>query len=186
MTIAIQTNNFSGIKIITPSVHNDSRGFFSELYNKKDLEEYNIQFEFKQENHSVSFKKDTLRGLHIQVPPFAQAKLVRCGEGSFLDIYVDIRKKSKTFLQWGCELLSSENRKQLLIPEGFLHGFLTYEDNTEIIYKCSNFYSPEHEISINFKDDDLDIEWTLSDLENLSISQKDLNAIAFKDFNNPF
>lgn len=186
MTIAIQTNQFSGIKTIIPSVHDDDRGFFSELYNTKYLKEFNIQFESKQENHSVSYKKNTLRGLHAQVPPFAQAKLVRCGNGSFLDVYVDIRKQSNTFLQWGCELLSSENRKQLLIPEGFLHGFLTYEDTTEIIYKCSNFYSPEHEISINFQDADFNIEWRLSDADHLSISQKDLDAMAFVDFKNPF
>lgn len=186
MSIKVTHHHFSGVKIITPVIHADSRGIFSETYNAKDLIKANISYQFLQENHSISYKKNTLRGLHAQLDPYAQAKLVRCGKGSFLDVFVDIRKSSKTFMSWSSELITAENKKQILIPEGFLHGFLTYEDNTEVIYKCSNFYSPENEISVIFNDNEFKIDWGIKNNEKILISEKDKMAKQFKDIDNPF
>ena len=128
-----------GVIEITPERHTDQRGFFSELLNHNELKNYGLDIEFVQENHSLSIHSGTVRGLHFQAPPFAQAKLVRCGRGKFLDVAVDIRLGSNTYGQWLIEELTFKNGKQLYIPEGFLHGFITLEPNSEIIYKCSNF-----------------------------------------------
>ena len=128
------------VQVIEPSVFYDDRGFFSETWNKRKFAEVGIMTEFVQDNHSISYESGTLRGLHFQSPPHAQAKLVRCGRGRLFDVAVDIRKKSPRFGQWISEELSFENRKQLFIPVGFLHGFVTLEPDTEIIYKCSDFY----------------------------------------------
>lgn len=186
MPITSKEHFLEGVKIIIPFVHDDDRGFFTEIYNERDLDNEGINFRFIQENHSISYKKNTLRGLHAQIYPFAQTKLVRCGQGSFLDIFVDIRKNSSTFMQWGAEILSEENKKQILIPDGFLHGFLTHEDNTEIIYKCTNFYSPDHEISVTFDDHELNINWGIENEDDILISEKDRNGQSFKSLDNPF
>jgi dTDP-4-dehydrorhamnose 3,5-epimerase len=186
MTVSIQSTDLEGVKVITTSIHRDVRGFFSELYNAKDLKELGIQIDFCQENHSFSKYKNTLRGLHMQSPPYAQTKLVRCGRGSFLDIFVDIRKNSPTYMQWGTQKISFANKKQILIPEGFLHGFLTLSDNTEIIYKCSSFYSIEHEVSVAFNDPELSIDWGLDSQTHLYISDKDRNASLLRDIINPY
>tara|TARA_Y100000992_G_scaffold302681_1_gene278327 strand:- start:4508 stop:5068 length:561 start_codon:yes stop_codon:yes gene_type:complete len=186
MSIEVNDHKFSGVKIITPKIHADNRGIFSEIYNEKDLIKANIFYKFLQENHSISYKKNTLRGLHAQLIPYAQAKLVRCSRGSFLDVFVDIRKSSKTFMSWSSEFISAKNKKQILIPEGFLHGFLTHEDNTEVIYKCSNFYSPKNEISVIFNDDEFKIDWGIKNGEKILISEKDKMGKQFKDIDNPF
>lgn len=186
MAITVKEHDLLGVKIILPNIHEDDRGFFSELYNQRDLKNEGINFNFVQENYSISYQNNTLRGLHAQLDPFAQTKLVRCANGSFLDIFVDIRQDSSTYMQWSSEIISAKNKKQILIPEGFLHGFLTYEDNTEIVYKCSNFYSPRNEVSVLFNDEDLNIDWGIDDEASLLISEKDKKGQLFRTLNNSF
>ena len=130
-------------------------------------------------------KKSTIRGLHFQSPPSAQDKLVRVGQGSVMDVAVDIRKSSKYFGKYFKVKLSAENRKQLFIPKGFLHGFVSLEDNTELLYKCSDFYAPEHDCTVRFDDPDLNIDWGQHD-NVLNISYKDLRGVSFKDLSSPF
>ena len=133
---------FKGVILIEPKKHEDNRGFFSETFNKKKIKEFD-NLEFVQDNQSLSLQRNIFRGLHFQIPPFAQDKLVRVIKGSILDFVLDIRKSSKTFGQIESFKLSSENFNQIFIPKGFAHGFLTLEDNTETIYKVTNYYSPE-------------------------------------------
>ncbi len=174
-----------GVIEILSERYEDERGFFSELINRKELKEQGIDIEFVQENHSLSVHPGTVRGLHFQAPPFAQAKLVRCGRGKFLDVAVDIRLGSPTYGQWLIEELTFENGKQLYIPEGFLHGFITTEPNSEIIYKCSNFYNKSSEGCVRFNDPDLKIAWG-NKTDDYVISTKDRDAVLFKDFQSPF
>ena len=162
-----------GVLVIDKKRFYDDRGFFCESWSKREFKEHGIDNEFVQDNHSFSAKAGTLRGLHFQYPPAAQAKLVRCGRGEFLDVVVDIRSGSPTFGRWISEVLSFENGKQLFVPEGFLHGFITRVDQTEIIYKCSSFYAPELEGLIKFNDPDLNIPWPIDDP---NLSDKDANA----------
>ena len=144
--------------LIDPKVYNDSRGFFFETYSRKVFFENGIAEEFVQDNHSKSIK-GTLRGLHYQEEPMAQAKLVRVIKGEAFDVVVDMRKGSPTFSKWIAEYLSEENKRMLFIPVGFAHGFLATRDNTELLYKVTNFYSPQHERGIAWNDPDLNIEW---------------------------
>ena len=144
-----------------------------------------LHYNFVQDNHSLSAQTNTVRGLHFQSPPHAQAKLVRCGRGRLLDVAVDIRKGSPTFGQWVAEELSFENGKQLLIPHGFLHGFVTLEPDTEIIYKCDDYYAPECDGAVRFDDPDLGIDWGI-DPNKAILSDKDANAPFLKDFDSPF
>ena len=172
-------------KVITPIRHKDKRGFFSESWNKKNLLAEGIDIDFVQDNHSLSNKTGTLRGLHFQYPPYTQAKLVRCGQGSLFDIAVDIRKGSPTFGRWVGEELSFENGKQLFIPQGFLHGFITLEPYSEIIYKCSNYYAPDYEGYIRYDDPDIAIDWPINpDMDQ--IDTKDKNAPFLRKIQNPF
>ncbi len=175
----------SGVKILTPKRFADSRGFFCESWNKNVLADAGIELDFVQDNHSFSTKAGTLRGLHFQSPPHAQDKLVRCGRGELFDVAVDIRVGSPTFGEWVGEILSFENGKQLLVPKGFLHGFLTLVPDTEIIYKCTDFYSPECDGGVHWSDPDIDIKWPDVSAE-VSLSQKDEDAILLKDFISPF
>ena len=131
-----------GVLLLEPARHGDSRGFFSESWNRRTLAEHGITLDFVQDNHSLSAAANTLRGLHFQAPPHAQAKLVRCGRGALFDVAVDIRRGSPTFGHWTGRELSFENGLQLLIPAGFLHGFITRQPETEIVYKCSDYYAP--------------------------------------------
>jgi len=174
-----------GLILITPDKYDDDRGYFSEVYNLKRYSKENVDVNFVQDNQSVNLTKNTIRGLHFQSPPCAQDKLVRVGRGSVLDIAVDIRKTSEHFGSYFKVELSAINRKQLFIPKGFLHGFITLEDNTELLYKCSNFYAPEHDKTIRFDDPELNINWGVS-YKKLHISKKDLNGISFKEFDSPF
>jgi len=174
-----------GVIEVLPARYEDERGFFSELINHKELKEQGIDIEFVQENHSLSVHPGTVRGLHFQAPPFAQVKLVRCGRGKILDVAVDIRLGSPTYGQWLIEELTFENGKQLYIPEGFLHGFITTEPNSEIIYKCSNFYNKSSEGCVRFNDPDLKIAWG-NKTDDYVISTKDRDAVLFKDFQSPF
>ena len=173
------------VLVLKPKRFTDDRGFFFFFWNKQSLEKINIMDEFVQDNHSFSLKAGTLRGLHFQYPPAAQVKLVRCGRGAFLDVVVDIRKGSPTFGEWVSELLSFENGKQLFVPEGFLHGFVTQLNETEVIYKCNNFYAPELEEVIAFNDPDININWGFRD-KDIFLSKKDGASIFLKDIITPF
>ena len=159
------------VKLIEPDVFVDERGFFYESFNQKKFNAaigHNISF--VQDNHSMS-TKGVLRGLHYQKEPFAQGKLVRVVVGEVFDVAIDIRKNSPTYRQWVSEVLSAENKKQLWIPEGFAHGFLTLSDRAEFLYKTTNFFSKDHECTINWKKNDFDIKWP--SLKNIFLSKKD-------------
>ncbi|MET3601484.1 dTDP-4-dehydrorhamnose 3,5-epimerase [Martelella mangrovi] len=181
----IKNTEIGDLILLTPKRFGDERGFFSESWNRKTLADAGIDIDFVQDNHSLSRAVGTVRGLHFQSPPHAQAKLVRCGRGRLLDVAVDVRKGSPTYGQWFGVELSFENGKQLLIPAGFLHGFMTLEPDTEIVYKCSDYYAPECDGSVRFDDPDIGIEWPLSGVE-LTISAKDREAQSFADFESPF
>lgn len=146
------------------------------------MAEHGISTEFVQDNHSLSSQVGTIRGLHFQSPPHAQAKLVRCGRGALFDVAVDIRKGSPTYGQWAGEELSFENGKQFLVPEGFLHGFITLQPDTEIIYKCSDYYAPDCDGAVRW--DSCGIEWPIDSTPILS--EKDEAAPALGDFDSPF
>ena len=173
-----------GVLLLEPRRFGDDRGFFSESWSRKTLAEHGVDIDFVQDNHSVSAAVNTVRGLHFQSPPHAQAKLVRCGRGRLFDVAVDARKGSPTFGQWVGYELSFENGLQLLIPEGFLHGFATREPDTEIIYKCSDYYAPECDGAVRFDDPDLAIDWGLSG--DAILSDKDANAPLMAQFDSPF
>jgi len=168
--------------LIKPDVFPDDRGYFFESYQKEKFKELGITADFLQDNESMSMK-GVLRGLHLQVPPFAQGKLVRVVRGSVLDVAVDLRKNSATYGQWESVELSEANKLMLMIPEGFAHGFLVLEDYTLFQYKCTNYYNRESERGIIWNDPDLNIDWGI---EVPSISEKDLKGMLFKDFKNPF
>lgn len=180
----IEATALEGVFVITPTRHHDDRGFFSESWNRNDLERQGLRYDFVQDNHSLSFRKGTLRGLHFQLPPYPQAKLVRCGQGALLDVVVDIRRHSPTYRHWIAEKLSAENGRQILIPRGFAHGFVTLEDNTEIIYKCDNPYSRVCDRAIMFDDPELDIEWGWS-RDRAILSEKDASAPPLADIDIP-
>ncbi|MCT4557735.1 MAG: dTDP-4-dehydrorhamnose 3,5-epimerase [Pelagimonas sp.] len=172
------------VKILTPARFGDTRGFFSESWNKARMSDAGLAYDFVQDNHSLSSKVGTVRGLHMQTPPHAQAKLVRCGRGRLLDVAVDIRRGSPTYGKWIAVELSFENGRQLLIPEGFLHGFVTREPDTEIIYKCSDYYAPECDHAVRFDDPAIGIDWGLT--QDPSLSAKDAEAPLLADLDNPF
>jgi dTDP-4-dehydrorhamnose 3,5-epimerase len=156
------------VMIFEPKVYGDERGFFFESFSKKIFEEaIGRQIEFVQDNHSKS-RKGVLRGLHFQKGEHAQGKLVRCVVGEVFDVAVDVRKDSKTFGQWVGVHLSAENKRQLWIPEGFAHGFLTISETAEFLYKATNYYAPSAEGSILWNDETIGIEWPLSDAPELS------------------
>ena len=157
----IEETALPGVLIIEPARFVDARGFFSESWNRRRMAEAGVEIDFVQDNHSLSHLVGTLRGLHFQAPPHAQAKLVRCGRGALYDVAVDIRHGSPTFGQWVGVELSFENGRQLLIPEGFLHGFVTLEPDTEAIYKCSDYYAPDCDGAVRHDDPDLAINWGL-------------------------
>ena len=138
--------------LIKPTRHKDERGFFSEIYSQRRYKKLGIDVNFLQENHSFSWEVGTLRGLHFQAPPDAQGKLVRCGKGAIFDVAVDIRKGSQTFGHWEGYELTEENGHQLYVPVGFAHGFLTLRANSEMVYKCTNYYAPKAEGSIRWDD----------------------------------
>jgi dTDP-4-dehydrorhamnose 3,5-epimerase len=174
-----------GVIVITPARFGDHRGFFSESYSARAIAEYGINTQFVQDNHSLSITQGTIRGLHFQVPPRAQDKLVRCGRGALFDVAVDIRKGSPTYGQWFGVELSFENGKQLLVPAGFAHGFVTRAPETEIIYKCSDYYAQETEGALAWDDPQVGIDWGLGDMMPV-LSDKDANAPSLADLNSPF
>ena len=178
----IEQTALPGVVILTPARFGDARGFFSETWSRKRLAEVGIDLDFVQDNHSVSARAGTLRGLHFQSPPHAQAKLVRCGRGVLWDVAVDIRAGSPTYGHWVGVELSAANGRQLLIPAGFLHGFVTRTDETEIVYKCSDYYAPECDGAVAWNS--VGIDWGLTGAPVLSA--KDAAAVAFADFKTPF
>jgi len=184
MSIATHTA-LPGVLILTPARHGDDRGFFSESWNRARLEEAGINLDFVQDNHSFSAQKGTVRGLHFQSDPHAQDKLVRCGRGSLFDVAVDIRRGSPTYGQWIGEELSFENGRQLLVPRGFLHGFVTLEPDTEIIYKCTDYYAPDCDGAVRWNDPDIGIDWPLDGATPV-LSGKDEAAPLLADFDTPF
>jgi dTDP-4-dehydrorhamnose 3,5-epimerase len=168
-----------GLYILEPRVFEDSRGIFFETFNDlKFKEEIDLDVEFVQDNESIS-KKNVLRGLHFQLPPFAQGKLVRVVSGRALDVAVDIRKNSPTYGKYHLVELSSENKKQFWIPPGFAHGFVALEENTIFNYKCTNYYSPVSERTIQWNDPLLNIDWKISEP---IISEKDQKGLDFATF----
>jgi dTDP-4-dehydrorhamnose 3,5-epimerase len=177
--MTVENTFIEDLKIINPAVFGDNRGWFFESYSEIKMQENGINVTFVQDNHSKSEKKGTLRGLHFQSEPMAQTKLVRCSRGSLLDVAVDLRPGSPTYKKWFSIELTEENKKQLLVPKGFAHGFLTLEDNTEIQYKTDNFYSKEHDRSIRYNDLEIGVDWGFSG--ELIIADKDANAPFLRD-----
>ena len=168
--------------IIEPQLFKDDRGFFYESYNKNNLDKVN-NVVFVQDNESKSYK-GVIRGLHFQVPPFEQAKLVRCVSGKIFDVAVDLRTNSKTYGKFFSIELSSENNKQLFVPKGFAHGFQVLSETAIVNYKVDNFYNPKFDSGIIWNDKDLSIDWNLDLKPNLS--DKDLKLISFKELKSPF
>lgn len=171
----VEDTKIADVKILIPERHGDARGFFAESWNVSAMAEAGLDYRFVQDNHSMSVRVGTLRGLHYQRPPYAQGKLVRCARGRLYDVAVDIRTGSPTFGKWVGVELSFENGKQLMIPEGFLHGFVTREPDTEIAYKCTNFYSRECDGAVRWDDPDIGIDWNLDGIEPI-LSEKDAAA----------
>ena len=176
--MTINKTSIEGVFEIEPKVFGDSRGWFCETYSKKVFEEKGINADFVQDNRSFSAKKGTLRGLHCQTDPKSQAKLVSCIRGEILDVAVDIRKGSPTYMKWVAVKLSQENKKMLFIPKGCLHGFVTLTDDVEISYKVDDFYSPENDRSICWCDSEIGVDWGISEP---ILSDKDKNAPLLKD-----
>ena len=167
-----------GVWIVEPKVFGDHRGFFMESWSKRAFEEAGLHYDFVQDNHSSSTVKGTLRGIHFQKGDKAQAKLVRCVKGAVLDVAVDLRPSSPTYKQWVGVELSAENKRQLLIPRGFGHGFVTLTDDVEFLYKADNFYAPEADGGIRWNDPELAVEWGV---ENPILSKKDSESTFLKD-----
>ena len=170
--------------IIEPKVFGDNRGYFMESYNKKAFEEAGLTMEFVQDNESRS-KRGVLRGMHFQTK-HTQGKLVRVTEGEVYDVAVDLRKGSPTFGMWEGVLLTSENKRQFYVPEGFAHGFLVLSDVATFNYKCTDFYAPEYDSGLLWNDPDVAIEWPLVGIEEILLSEKDKNQKTLKELDLPF
>ncbi len=173
--IEVKPLALEGVLEISPRKFGDDRGFFSETYNAESFAEAGITLQFVQDNHSLSASKGVLRGLHYQLPPRAQDKLVRVVKGSILDVVVDIRKSSPTFRKWVSLEVSAKKWNQILVPKGFAHGFVTLEENTEVVYKVTDYYSPEHDRSVRFDDPSIGIEWPF-EASAIQLSDKDRKA----------
>jgi dTDP-4-dehydrorhamnose 3,5-epimerase len=175
--MTITETKLEGVYIIEPQVFGDARGWFMETYSEKKTPQ--IACNFVQDNQSFSAQKGTLRGIHFQTPPMEQAKLLRCTRGVIMDYAVDLRPDSDTYKQWVGVELSEENKKQLFIPHGFGHAFITLTDDVEVQYKADNYYSPEHEHSILWSDPELDIDWGT---DNPIVSERDKKALLLKEY----
>jgi dTDP-4-dehydrorhamnose 3,5-epimerase len=172
LDVQILNTEIADVKLIKPVRHGDARGFFSEIYREDAMHKYGIELHFVQENHSLSAARGVLRGLHFQTPPAAQAKLVRVAAGSILDVAVDIRRGSPSYGKHVAVVLNAADGFQLLVPEGFAHGFCTLEPNTEVVYKVSAYYSPENDKGMLWNDPALGIKWSCSEAE-ATLSEKD-------------
>lgn len=176
--ITVSKTEVEDVLIVEPKAFGDNRGWFMESYSKRDFEAAGIMANFVQDNRSFSSKKGIIRGLHFQRNPMCQAKLLTCLKGEILDVAVDLRKDSPTYKKWVSVKLSAENKKQIFIPKGFAHGFLTLTDDVEIMYKCDEFYSPECDGGIRFDDPEIGVDWGIKDP---ILSEKDKNAPFLKD-----
>lgn len=174
------------VQLIVPTRFGDHRGWFSEVHSERTFAELGITCRFVQDNHSLSVPKFTLRGLHFQMPPHGQDKLVRCVRGAIYDVAVDIRKGSPTYGQWVGAELTAENGHQLFIPIGFAHGFVTLEDNCEVSYKCSDTYAPESDGGIRWDDPTVGIRWPIPTGTTPELSAKDAVQPLLADFDGPF
>jgi dTDP-4-dehydrorhamnose 3,5-epimerase len=183
MTSAMQDNP---VKLIQTVRHGDARGWFAESYRRDKLRGLGISCEFVQDNHSYSQSAFTLRGLHFQVPPHGQDKLVGCIRGRILDVAVDVRASSPTYGQWVAAELSAENGCQLFIPVGFAHGFLTLEPDCEIAYKCSDYYAPQADGGVSWEDPDIAVAWPIPEAVVPSLSDKDGRLPRLNTFASPF
>ncbi len=166
------------VKIVKPRIFSDNRGWFYESFNAAKLSELGIKTVFVQDNRSYSERKGTLRGIHFQKAPYAQTKLVSCTRGKILDVAVDLRKNSPTYLKWVSVELSAENKTMLYIPKGFGHGFVTLTDDVEVFYKVDDYYNGDNDRSIIYNDKEIGIDWGI---DSPVLSQKDLNAPALCD-----
>ena len=178
--IEVRELELAGVYEITPQRFGDDRGFFSETYSATGLAAAGIDMTFVQDNHSLSRKAGVLRGLHYQLPPFAQGKLVRVISGAILDVAVDIRKSSPTFGRWLALEVSAKRWNQILVPKGFAHGFVTLIPDTEVIYKVTERYAPECDRSIRFDDPAIGVDWRIS-AADVTLSDKDRNALLLAD-----
>lgn len=176
--LTITDTALPGVKIIEPQYFEDNRGYYAETYSSRTMHKLGIDTVFVQDCHSYSAKKGTLRGIHLQVQPKSQTKLVRCTHGRILDVAVDLREDSPTYCKWIAVELSAENRKQLWIPKGFGHGFLTLTDDCELQYKVDNWYFPETDRSIAWNDPKFGIDWPV---EDPILSKKDASAPRLDD-----
>lgn len=180
----LEKTRLPDVVILTPRRFGDARGWFSEIWNAEVMAGLGLDIAFVQDNHSHSAQAGTLRGLHYQRPPHAQAKLVRCTRGAIFDVAVDIRAGSPTFGQWVGVDLTAQNGRQLLIPVGFLHGFVTREPDSEVQYKCSDVYAPECDAAIRWNDPLIGIDWRLTGAP--VVSDKDAGASGMAGFSSPF
>jgi dTDP-4-dehydrorhamnose 3,5-epimerase len=178
--LEIRPQHIPEVKLVVPKIHRDSRGFLSETYNRRLISDAGIATEFVQDNHSLSVETGTLRGLHFQVPPHAQGKLVRVVRGSIFDVAVDIRDGSPTFGQHVSAILSAENWTQMWIPAGFAHGFCTLEPNTEVIYKVTAYYAPGCDRGLQWDDAALGIKWPVGP-DKVKLSDKDRKQSLLKE-----
>jgi dTDP-4-dehydrorhamnose 3,5-epimerase len=181
----VRATALADVKVLTPRRFGDQRGYFSETWSAARLAERGLDFEFVQDNESLSAAAGTLRGLHYQAPPFAQAKLVRVARGAIRDVAVDARRGSPTYGRWVVEDLSAENGAQILVPVGFLHGFLTLTDDTLVIYKVDNVYDAGSDGGVRWNDPDIGADWGVAD-EGLTLSDKDRQAPFFREWTSPF
>lgn len=181
----VEDTAIPGVKILTPARFADERGFLSESWNRARLAAAGIDIDFVQDNHSFSLRKGTVRGLHFQAPPHAQAKLVRCGRGAVLDVAVDIRRGAPSYGQWVAAGLSFENGRQMLVPQGCAHGFVTLCDEAEVLYKCSDYYAPDCDRALQFDDPAIGIDWGVT-RAGAVLSDKDAAAPALRDLDSPF
>lgn len=185
--LKVTTTKLQDVKIIEPAVFGDHRGFFEETYSDRDFKEAGINFDFIQDNQSLSTQAGVLRGLHFQRGKAAQTKLIRVVTGAVLDVIVDVRKGSPTYKQWGSYIISESNHRQLLVPKGFAHGFVTLTNNVNFLYKCDNYYDAEADGGFSFKTPELGINWPI-DFDTAITSEKDAAQPTFTEFekDNPF
>jgi len=181
----VETTMIEGVLRLTPRRFGDARGFFSETWSARAIESVGVATVFVQDNHSYSAAAGTVRGLHYQRPPAAQGKLVRVARGAVRDVAVDVRRGSPTYGRWVAETLTAENGAQLWVPRGFLHGFVTLEPDTDVIYKVDAYYAPDCDGAVRFDDPHLAVDWGI-DPASAVLSDKDAAAPFFRDFVTPF